>query len=132
MSNLLSLNCLCLNIWGKIQMGVFPNFQTSCQFFINDNCYHSRTRHDIDMKLGPVTKLDKKNKKKKYDDGFMSQMVASLSFSQFMTNLQLPGSQILDAWFKKLIFSLTITFCLIKIEKGTQNSLTQLSHYCLY
>ena len=38
------------------------------------NCYNSRIRVDIDMKLRPVIKLDKTNKKtlKKIDDDAMS------------------------------------------------------------
>ena len=38
------------------------------------NCYNSRTSDDTDMKLGPVTKLDKRNKTtfKKTDDDAMS------------------------------------------------------------
>ena len=35
---------------------------------------NSRTSHDIDMKLGPVPKLDKRNKaSKKFDDEVMSE-----------------------------------------------------------
>ena len=34
--------------WEKTQTGTF-------------NCHNSRTSHDIDMKFGPVTKLDKRN-----------------------------------------------------------------------
>ena len=37
------------------------DFRISDQFFINENCHSSRICHDIDMKLGPVTKLDRKN-----------------------------------------------------------------------
>ena len=32
---------------------------------LKENCHNSRTSDAIDMKLGPVTKLDKRNKKKK-------------------------------------------------------------------
>ena len=40
---------------------------------MKENCYNSRTSDDIDIKLGPVTKLDKKNKKtsEKFDDDVM-------------------------------------------------------------
>ena len=43
------------------------------QFFKNENCHNSRTSHDIDMKRGPVTKLDKGNtiNVKKVDDNIM-------------------------------------------------------------
>ena len=37
------------------------NFQISGQSLIKENCRNSRTGADIDMKLGPVTKLDKEN-----------------------------------------------------------------------
>ena len=36
-------------------------FRISGQSLIKENCYNSRTSDDIDMKLGPVTKLDKRN-----------------------------------------------------------------------
>ena len=38
------------------------------------NCHNSRASDDIDMKLGPVTKLDKRNKtsSKKFEDDIMS------------------------------------------------------------
>ena len=38
------------------------DFQISVQSLIKENCHNSRTSDDIDVKLGPVTKLDKKNK----------------------------------------------------------------------
>ena len=46
----------------------------SGQSFINENCHNSTTSQDIDMKLGPVTKLDKRNMStlKNFDDGVMS------------------------------------------------------------
>ena len=49
-------------------------FQNSGQFFINKNYHNSRTSPDIGMKLGAVTKLDKRNTatSKKIDDDAMS------------------------------------------------------------
>ena len=38
----------------------FLNFRQS---FIKKNCHNSRTNDDIDKKLGPVTKLNKRNKR---------------------------------------------------------------------
>ena len=58
--NMVSLTCTSLQILGKMQMGVF---QISGQFLINENCDNSRTSNVTDMKLGPVTKLDKRNTK---------------------------------------------------------------------
>ena len=51
------------------------NFEISGQSLIKENCHNSRTSDDIDMKLGPVTKLDKRNKttSKKFDDDVMSE-----------------------------------------------------------
>ena len=37
------------------------NFRISGQSFIHKNCQNSRTSHDTDMKLGQVTKLEKRN-----------------------------------------------------------------------
>ena len=47
---------------GKISDVGISDFRISGQSLIKENCHNSRTSHDIDMKLGPVTKLDKRNK----------------------------------------------------------------------
>ena len=39
------------------QTGVFPTFWTSDQSLVKENCHNSRTSNEIDMELGPVTKL---------------------------------------------------------------------------
>ena len=51
------------------------DFRISGQSFINENCHNSITSHNIDMKLGPLTKLDKTNTttSKKFNDGVMSE-----------------------------------------------------------
>ena len=41
---------------------VFGDFRISGQSLIKENCHNFRTSDDIDMNLGPVTKLDKENK----------------------------------------------------------------------
>ena len=43
--------------------GGISDFQISGQSLIKLICHNSRTSDDIDMKLGVVTKLDKRNKK---------------------------------------------------------------------
>ena len=65
MPNLVSLAHPSPQILGKTQIGVFP----ISRFFFN----HSRTSDDIDMKLGPETKLDNRSKttSKKFDNGVM-------------------------------------------------------------
>ena len=79
------LTCPSLHILGKTQTG-FSDFQISGQFLIKRNCNNSTTSDDIDMKLGPVTKLDKRNKKtsKKVDHDIRSEILVSLLFLQFM------------------------------------------------
>ena len=39
------------------------DFRISGKSLMKENCHKSRTSDDIDMKLGPVTKVDKRNKK---------------------------------------------------------------------
>ena len=55
--------------------GGISDFRISGQSLIKENCHNSRTSDDIDMKLGPVTKLDKRNKttSKKFDVDVMSE-----------------------------------------------------------
>ena len=47
----------------------------SIQSFIKENCHNCRTNDGIDIKLGSVTKLDKRKKtaSKKFNDNFMSE-----------------------------------------------------------
>ena len=68
------------------------NSDKSISYFRSIPCHNCRTSNDIDMKLGPVTKLDNKNmttskkKKKKMDDDFMSAnyvIVLSLIYGRF-------------------------------------------------
>ena len=47
---------------GQNSEGVISDFRISGQLIIKTNCHNSITTDDIDMKLRPVTKLDKKNK----------------------------------------------------------------------
>ena len=72
---------------GKTQTGVFLIFG-----FLVNPLRNSTTSDDIDMKLRPVTKLDKRNKatSKKFDDDVMSKILASLSFFGLLANLEQP------------------------------------------
>ena len=56
--------------------------------------------------------------------------MTSLSFFQFMTNLEQSGSRIPNAESAKLMCSLIVTFYPTKTENRTKKSLTQLSQYC--
>ena len=64
------------------------------------------------MKLGPVTKLDTRNKKtsKKFDDDVMSKNCHIIAIFQFTANLEQSESRIPDAYPVKLMFSLIVTF----------------------
>ena len=50
---------------GQNLHGGISDLQISGQSLIKENCHNSRTSDDIDMKLRPVTKLDKWNKTSK-------------------------------------------------------------------
>ena len=121
-----------LKIQGSIRYRPVYNFQTSGQSFINKNCHNCRTSHDLDLKLGLVTKPDKRNTvmSKKLMMTLCRKMVTSLCFFQFMAILQSSGSRIPESWSIKLTFSLTISLDLTKHANRTQNSLTQLPYYC--
>ena len=53
--------------------GGISDFRISGESHTKRNCHNSRPSDDIDMKLGPITKLDKKKKQrqKKFDDYVM-------------------------------------------------------------
>ena len=82
------------------------------------------------MKLGPVTKLEKKITAipKKSDDGVIAEFVTSLSFFGFMVNLEEFESRGPYLYSVKLTFSSTVTFCLTKTGNRSIESLTQLSY----
>ena len=83
------------------------------------------------MKLGPVTKYNKRNtaRSKKLTLTPCRQIAMSLSFFQFMTSLEQFGSLIPNSISVKLTFSLTVTFYISKNKNNTKKSLTQLSYY---
>ena len=132
MPNLVSITRTSLQVLGKIQTGVFPISGISGPSLIKENCHNSRTSADIDMKHGPVTKLDKRNKttSKKMMVTSFQEHVTSLSFFGFLANLEQSRDRILDTESAKVMFSVTVTFCRTKTENRTEKPLTQLSHYC--
>ena len=104
----------------------------SGQSLIEENCHNSRASDDIDMKLEPVSKLDKKNKttQKKIDNDVMSKIVTSSPFFAFLSNLEQSGGRILDTEGAKVLFSVIVTISLTKTQNRTEKSPTQVSHYC--
>ena len=103
------------------------DFRISGQSLIKENCHNSRTRDDIDIKLGPVTKLDKRNKT-------TSKKLTMASYRKLWRNWHFfnlqPISSYLEAGFRvhaKLMLSLLVTFNLAKTEN--KKSLRQLQHH---
>ena len=126
MPNLVSITCPSLQILGKTQTGVFP---ISGQSLTKENCHDSRTSDDIDMKLGPVTKLDKRNKatSKRFDVEVMSENCDAIGI--FRISGQFGAVQRLDSR-HRVCKSYVFIFCLTRTENRTKKSLTQLSQYC--
>ena len=116
---------------GQNSDGGNSNFQISGQSFINQNCHNSRTIHDIDKKLGPVTKLDKSSTSTSKNLAMTSflQIVTLLSFFRFRANFQPSESGIPGAWSIELTFSLIVTFYLTEPENRSKELLTQLFYY---
>ena len=79
------------------------------------------------MKLGPVTKFDKRKKRRKIDDVVTSANCDVTAI--FPIGGQLGAAQKLN-FGRTLKFSLIVTFDLINSENRTKKSQTQLSHYC--
>ena len=81
--------------WAKLRWGYFqfPDFRST---FCKENYHNSTTNNDVDMKLGPVPKLDKTNKiiSKSFDDDVIQQNVSSLWFFRFIANLGPSRSRI--------------------------------------
>ena len=72
------------------------DFPISGNSVIKENCQNSRSSDDIDMKLGPIIKLDMRSQttSKKIE---VSRTVTSLSFSQFMAKWEKSRSRIPNA-----------------------------------
>ena len=84
------------------------------------------------MKLGSVTKLDKRNKEKQnLTLTSCRKIMTSLSFFRFLANLEQSGGRISDKESANIMFSVIATFCLRKTENRTKKSLAHLPHYLL-
>ena len=83
------------------------------------------------MKLGPVTKLDKRNKttSKKLTLTSCQTIVKSLPFFGFLANLEQSGGRNPNTESANVMFSVIATFHSTKTENRTRKSLTQLTHY---
>ena len=70
----------------------------------------------LNMKLGAVTKLDKRNKptSKNFDNDVISGNCDVLSFFKFLANLEQPGDRIPDTESAKGMFSVKATFFVLQ------------------
>ena len=75
-------------------MGVFPNFGFLIKSLIKENCHNAKTSDDIDMKLGPVTKLYKRNNTSKIFDVNLASCDVITPFSIYVQfgAIQIPDS----------------------------------------
>ena len=98
LANLVSLTCPSLPILAKLKRRYlqFPDFWST---LMKENCHNSRTSNDIDMKLGPVAKLNKINKttsKKCGDDAMLTKYDVIVIFV-ILASLEQPTSRSPDA-----------------------------------
>ena len=107
------------------------DFQISGQSLTKVNCHNFRTSDDINVKLGPVTKPDKRNKttSRQLDEASRQQILTLLLYFKFMANLEQSRSRIPEASSVKLTFSLTVTFYLTKTNVSN-TALTLLPKSC--
>ena len=68
------------------------------------------------MKLGPVTKIDKRNKttSKKIDIDVMSKKCDAIDIFRILANLEQSGGQIPETESAKVLFSVIVIFFLAK------------------
>ena len=125
-TNLLFLTCVSLKIFSKTDKGYF-RFQAG-QFLIKRNCHNFRSSDDIDIKLEPATKLDKRNKKpsKTFDHHIMPENCDAIAI--FPIYSQFGGTQKLDS--RRIVCKTYIlinsNLYLTKTESRTKNSLPHL------
>ena len=74
------------------------DFRISGQSLVEEHCHNSRTSNDFDMKLGPITKLDKRKstRSKKFDNDIISEncdvIIIFSIYGQFRA-IRKPGSK---------------------------------------
>ena len=110
--------------------GGISDFRISGQSLIKENYHNFRTGDDIDMKLGPITKLNKRNKitsKKIWRWRHVGKLWRHCHYSGFWS---IWRGRIPDTESEKVMFSVIANVFLTKTENRTKKSLTKLSHYC--
>ena len=84
---------------GQNSDGGISDFFNPGQLLLKGNCHNSRTSDDIEMKFKPVTKLDKRTKKKskRIDDGVMSENCDVIVIFPIHNQFRAIGSRIPEA-----------------------------------
>ena len=113
--------------------GGISDFQISDQSLIKEKCHNSRKSDDIDIKLGPVTKLEKRIKttSKKFKEDVMSASCKVIVISPIYAqsgSIRKPDSRRIVC--KTYIFINSNVFHLTKTKNRAKRYVTQLSHYC--
>ena len=109
------------------------NFRISWQSFIKENCHKSRTSNNTDIKLGPVNKLDKRNKtsSNNFNAGVMSAnydvIVIFLIFGQSGPIGKLDSGDIVCRTYIFININLKISQ---KLSTELKKTLKQPSYYC--
>ena len=111
--NLVSLTCPSLQIMGKTQTEVFQISGFLVKSLTNENYHNSRNGDDIDIKLGPVIKIDKGNTtSKKKTTKWCRQIMTTLSLSKLKAELKISNTAlILLLWVKIIFLPKMLTFC---------------------
>ena len=126
--NLLSLTRPSLQILCKTQVGAFLDFWS---IPYQKNYHNSELVMIFTWKLGPLTKLETRNRtSKKFDDDVMSANRDFIVIFFSITSLEQSGSWVPNASSIELTFSFIVTFYLAKTENRTKKPLTQHSRYC--
>ena len=91
---------------GQNSDGGTSDFRISGQSLIKENGHNSRTSDDIDMNLGPLTKLDKRNEttSKRLTWTSCQKTVTSLLFFRFLANLEHSRGWIPDTESARVMF----------------------------
>ena len=107
---------------GQNSEGGISDFRISGQSLIKENCHNSRTSDDIDRKLRPVYKIDKRNntKSKKFDVDVMLEncdVIVIIRISGQFGAVQRPDSRHRVG---KSYVSVIVTFYLTKTANRTK------------
>ena len=114
---------------GQNSDGGISDFWIACQCLIKENCHNSRTSDDNNMKLGPVTKLDKRNKTmlKYFNDDVISANCNVIVIFPISGQFGVIREQ--DSGRRVCKIYIFINNNLLFYKNWKQNS-RQLSHYC--